>query len=72
MPMSKIFTFYFIVNTTSQRKKQIGLFQNHSLPFKGIKVFDEELQVNPVYDVRDEVIKNILDFSIAYRNSKKD
>ena len=71
--MRKISTIYFIVNTIASGKKQFGLFDLNRLPVKGGEDINEVLnyQERLEYDVRDEVVKNILDFSVVYRNNKK-
>ena len=70
--MSKIFTVYFIVNTIESGKKQFRIFDSHRLPVKSVDELNEVLNQERVeYDVRDEIVKNILNFSVAYRNIKK-
>lgn len=70
--MSKIFTVYFIVNTIESGKKQFRIFDSHTLPVKSVDELNEVLNQERVeYDVRDEIVKNILNFSVAYRNIKK-
>ena len=68
--MSKIYTVYFIVNTNESGEKQFGLFNMQTVPVQGIKPTDEVLNFQEEYDVRDEIVKNILDFSKTYRNIK--
>ena len=71
--MSKISTVYFIVNTITSGEKQFELLDIHSsLPDEGVDNVDKVLNClkRVEFDVRDEIVKNIMDFSIAYRNRK--